>query len=161
MIFAQYRLELEIALIVAVLAMGGGWWIEHDHRLEAKGAVACEEHKTETVVQATADTAKIDQAHADQLQRVSDAFVAQISQLRSGNDDLAQRLHDLAARNAVRGSAVPKVGTPAGFVCRPADNPGLTERDRREAADLEACAANTLELIALRKAWQEQAATKQ
>jgi hypothetical protein len=152
----QTRLILEIVSVLGLLGALGGWWHEHNKHEQTVGMQTCVSKYTETVAKGSADTDAINAQHAQTLKTVVDTYDAKLKAIASDNDDLAQRLHDIAAADGRR--AVPSVPAAARAVCPAPAHTGLNDRDRREAADLEACAANTAELMALREAWAKEAA---
>lgn len=151
------RLAAEIGGAVILIAAIIWLWLHHDSKEEKIGAAQCEQSYTQAAVPALEQ--RNDQHNADvaDIHAVVKGYEDKIAALNSDRNALAQRVHDNEAAR-LRASAVPGVGQPPGFVCSPADDGRPTERDRREAQDLEACAANTIELIAIRTAWADRAA---
>jgi hypothetical protein len=139
-----------VALIAAVIML----WMHHDTKEQAIATTACvaSEEKSGNAQLASTNTTNIDNANT--LSQVVGTYDQKIAALTADRDSLAQRLHDAHPSAAVSSRAVPNISAPSGFVCRPADNTGPSDCDRREAVNLEACAANTIELIELRDAWQ-------
>ena len=149
-----YRIGGEVLLGLAVIAACLGWWHEHNLGEQRQGYTQCAQATSETKSTATAHTDAIDLQHAAAMAQVTQDYEQKLAALAADRDSLAQRLHDAAPR-PIRPGALSAVGAPAGFVCTPADHAGPTDSDRRLAVDLEACAANTVELIAIRQAWSD------
>jgi hypothetical protein len=149
---------IAIAYLIGALAAAGigtGWYLEHNRKEQLQGFTVCQTKYTVLGEAQAVDTSKTDAEHARQLETVVGGYDEKIRALNAANAFLAQRMHELALKDPDRAGAVSHLGAPAEFVCTPRDTPGPTDRDRREAVDLEACAANTIELIAIREAWQK------
>lgn len=147
------RLILEIVAALGLVAALAGWWHEHNSHEQLIGSTKCVETYTETKGEATAKTDAVNAEHAKVISTVVQTYDQKIADLNSANADLAQRLHDTATANDRR--ALPSVAGTAGSIRPAAVDAGPSERDRREALDLEACAANTIELSAMREAWAD------
>lgn len=143
-----------LLLISAIVAWFAVQWEKHNAAEQQLGQVQCIRDTTSAgdvqVKQTAADTV----SDATILQKVVNEYDQKIRDLSSSNTDLAQRLHDEhAAAAKLRSSAVPAVPGSAGQIRTAADDSAPTDDDRREAEDLEACAANTIELTEIRAAW--------
>jgi hypothetical protein len=126
------RIGAEILGGVFALAAVLLWWHVHNLDEQKAGAQACIQSTTVTKQTAVADNVVDTTAQAAQLRAVVQTYDQKISDLSSGNADLAQRLHD----NAVRPSAVPHSGpAAAGAQCPVAVPAG--QSDARAAAPLE------------------------
>jgi len=144
---AELKLILGGVLLIAAIT----WWNLHDRKIEKAATLQCVEAKTETKKEVAADNVITADQHNQAIAAVVKSYAQQMQDLRDSNSTLAQRLHDAHAAlsaNAVRGHPGRASGIPAA-----ADSSGPSDCDRREAVVLEACAANTIELISIRDAW--------
>lgn len=147
-----YKIGAGILALLLIVGVSAYLWAHHDNKQQAIGAAACiNSSQSEAVVQ-TQKTGEDNLANAETLSKAVAIYDQKIRDLNDTADNLAQRLHDSEAAN-LRASAVPNLSAPAGFVCTPADTGKPSDRDRREAEELEACANNTIELISIRSAW--------
>jgi hypothetical protein len=151
-------LEAKIAGVAVLLIALSAWWITHNHDEQNIGAVKCLNETTETKQTAAAAEQITVAEHARILDETVKSYDQKIADLNANADSLAQRLHD--AHSASRVDAVPTVAGTAGRVSAAARADGPSDCDRREAAILEACAANTIELMTIRSAWQRMATAK-
>jgi hypothetical protein len=129
-------------------------WKGHDKAEQTIGQTACIQTVQAVGSAQVEQSAGIDQANAKILSDQVADYDETIRKLNADNVDLAQRLHDAAAKNSVRGGAVPAIPRAAGELPGSGDQSGPTACDRRLAADLEVCARNTIELQSIRTAWQ-------
>lgn len=148
---AQYRLAAEIIagalLLSAIIAL----WISHNHSLINQGFTACEQKTTVTVDEAMADVRTETLQTQVNLSAVVETYEQKLRDMSAGNADLAQRLR---TANPLRALPVRAVPGDAGKACACAtDDSGLTEHYQRDAANLVACAANTIQLTQIQAAW--------
>jgi hypothetical protein len=150
------------AILGIIIALGGiGFgvvrdWSKHDAKEQTIGQASCVEAAASTGTKQATDSAGIDRDNAKILSDQVGDYDAKIRDLNAANADLAQRLHDARTEAAnLRGRALPGVSGSTGQLPRAADNSEPSDCDRRQAVDLEACAANTIELMEIRTAWQK------
>lgn len=145
------EIKLAIAGVLAIIAIT--WWNLHDRKIEKAATAQCVEAKTEAKKEVAADNVVTVDQHNQAIAAVVKSYAQQMQDLRDSNSTLAQRLHDAhAALSAgpVRADPGRASGIPAA-----ANDAGPSDCDRREAVNLEACAANTIELSAIRDAWHK------
>jgi hypothetical protein len=135
-----------------------GWWRYHDHAEQLEGAQVCVKKYTITQSAAAADNTITEAQHAQILSTVVKTYDDKIKFLAASNADLAQRVRDFNA--ALRPSAMPGVAGSSVRVPSCANDAAPGPGDIAEAGTLEVCAANAIELNAIREAWKRLAESK-
>jgi len=148
--------EIKFIIAAALAAAALAWFALHDRKIEKAATLECVEAKTETKAEAVAANIITVDQHNQAIAAVVKSYAQQMQDLRDTNSTLAQRLHD--AHAALSANAVPAVAAAAGAIPAAANDSGPSDCDRREAINLEACAANTIELNSIRDAWGRLAA---
>lgn len=146
--------EIKIGIGIALLIVAITWWNLHDRKIEKAATLQCVEAKTETKKEVVADNVITIDQHNQAIAAVVKSYAQQMADRDTSIASLSQRLHDAHAAalpaNSVRGDPGRASGIPAA-----ANDSGPSDCDRREAVNLEACAANTIELSAIRDAWHK------
>lgn len=153
-----YAIGAGVLALMGFLIWAVTQWNGHDKAEQTIGQTACIQTVEAKGTAQVEQSAGIDKDNAKILSDQVGDYDKKIRALNAANADLAQRLHDAAAKNSVRGGQLSAVPGPANELPGGAVESGPTACDRRLAADLTVCAANTIELQSIRGAWLRLAA---